>query len=78
MFLFLNRRASLLDTTSSSPGYHQVQDKDYPRKTYTLDGLVDVEKFWYDMWEICIFTPLGGSAALSGQEITLEVAIICQ
>ena len=55
-----------------------MQDKDYPRNTYTLDGLVDVEKFWYDMWEICIFTPLGGSAALSGQEITLEVAIICQ
>lgn len=25
------------------------------------------------MWDICIFTPLGGSSALTGQEITLEV-----
>ena len=25
------------------------------------------------MWEVCIFTSLGGSSALSGQEITLEV-----
>ena len=24
VFLFLNRQASLLDTTSSAPGYHQV------------------------------------------------------
>ena len=40
---------------------------------YSLDTLVEVEHYWYDLWEICINTPLGESSSLSGQEITLEV-----
>ena len=45
----------------------------YPRKEYGLKSLVDVEHYWYDMWEICLNTSLGESSMLSGQEITLEV-----
>eukprot|EP00092_Neocalanus_flemingeri_P000749 GFUD01000793.1.p1 GENE.GFUD01000793.1~~GFUD01000793.1.p1 ORF type:complete len:1909 (+),score=561.12 GFUD01000793.1:540-5729(+) len=74
VFLFLNRYASLLDTTSSGPGYHQVDaDRNFPLEEYTLASLTDVEQYWHRLWEVCIFTPLGGSSALSGQEITLEV-----
>jgi len=74
VFLFMNRHASLLDTTTSGPGYHQVDaDKNFPLEEYTLSSLPDVEQFWHRLWEVCIFTPLGGSSALSGQEITLEV-----
>lgn len=74
VFIFLNRHSSLLDTTSSGPGYHQVDpDRTFPQEEYTLSSLTDVEQFWHRLWEVCIFTPLGGSSALSGQEITLEV-----
>ena len=74
VFLYLNRRASVVDTTSSSPGYHQVEaEGNYPLEMYTLSTLSDVEQFWHRLWEVCIFTPLGGSSAVSGQEITLEV-----
>lgn len=74
VFLFLNRNVSLLDTTSSGPGYHQVDaDKTFPHEEYVLSSMTDVEQFWHRLWEVCIFTPLGGSSALSGQEITLEV-----
>jgi len=63
-----------LDTTGSSPGYHQVERNcQYPQETYTLTSLEAVEQFWHRLWEVCIFTPLGGSLALTGQEITLEV-----
>ena len=36
-------------------------------KTYNLTSLGQVERYWYDMWEICISTPLGESSGLSGQ-----------
>jgi len=74
VFLFLNQRSSLRDTTTSSPGYHQVTaDKMFASTEYALHSMVDVEKFWYDMWLICVYTPLGGSAAVTGQEIILEL-----
>ena len=34
---------------------------------YTLTTLSDVEQFWHRLWEVCLFTPLGGSSAVSGQ-----------
>ena len=50
-----------------------MENKEYPMKSYELSDLSDVEQFWWDMCEICVNTPLGGSANLHGQEITLEV-----
>lgn len=31
-----------------------------------------VEKYWYDMWTICVNTPLGGRLAVHGKDILLE------
>ena len=74
VFLFLNRTVTLLDTRSSAPGYHQIEaDKDYPVEEYRLSCLQEVEQYWHRMWEICLFTPLGGPSSVTGQEITLEV-----
>merc|ERR1740128_565732 len=74
VFIYVNQHSSILDTTSSLSGYHQVEEgKEYTRKVYTMTSLVEVEHYWYDLWEICINTPLGESSSLSGQEITLEV-----
>jgi hypothetical protein len=42
-------------------------------KSYELTDLSDVERYWWNLYEICLNTPLGGSSNLLGQEITLEV-----
>ena len=73
VFFYINERASLYDTTSSAKGYHQVEDKPYTVNTYEFETQTDVEKYWYQMYEICVYTPLGGSMSLIGKEITLEV-----
>ncbi|XP_020291475.1 general transcription factor 3C polypeptide 1 isoform X2 [Pseudomyrmex gracilis] len=31
-----------------------------------------VEKYWYDMWTICVNTPLGGRCVMHGKDILLE------
>lgn len=31
-----------------------------------------VEKYWYDMWTICVNTPLGGRLVVHGKDILLE------
>jgi len=40
VFLFLNQRASLLDTSGSAPGYHQVEgERDYPVEEFELSSM---------------------------------------
>ena len=41
-------------------------------RTYTFDTLDMLEKYWYEMYEICMHTPLGGSSALLGKEVVFE------
>ncbi|XP_057333470.1 general transcription factor 3C polypeptide 1 [Microplitis mediator] len=72
VFIYLNRRSELTDTTSSAPGYHKIEDKTYPVTAYTFDKLQAIENYWYDMWQICVCTRLGGRQAVEGTEITLE------
>ena len=72
VFLFINRHSQLMDTTSTSIGYHKIEDKTYPIIKYTLNSITEVEKYWYDMWEICIDTCLGGRLAVQGKDILLE------
>ena len=48
VFLYLNRKSSIMDTTSSCPGYHQVDpERNYPIEQYSLATLSDVEVFWH-------------------------------
>ena len=54
--------------------WRQVERKEYVVNTYELTSLADLEQFWWDMHEICVNTPLGGSSLLHGQEITIEVS----
>ncbi|GFG28372.1 hypothetical protein Cfor_01748 [Coptotermes formosanus] len=74
VFVFLNRKATLLDTTPSRPGYHQVsEDMTYTEHKYEFHTLDDVDKYWYEMWNFCIHTQLGGRMCVTGKDIVLEV-----
>lgn len=72
VFLYVNRRSELMDTTSSAPGYHKIEDKTYPVTKYNFNEMYIVEKYWYDMWNICVNTPLGGRLVVQGKDILLE------
>ncbi|XP_034950383.1 general transcription factor 3C polypeptide 1 [Chelonus insularis] len=72
IFIFLNKKSELMDTTTSAAGYHKIEDKEYPVSKYFFERITDVEKYWYDMWHICINTHLGGRLAVQGTEIILE------
>ncbi|KAK7085487.1 hypothetical protein SK128_012512 [Halocaridina rubra] len=74
VFIYINSRASLIDTTTSSPGYHQISaDKEYVRKEYTFSCIQDVHQYWYDMWTIAMHTPLGGHNCMQGKKITIQI-----
>lgn len=72
VFVYTNRRAELWDTTTSAPGYHHIEEKEYPVEKYFFDSTAVVEKYWYDMWNYCIHTSLGGRLAVQGKDIVLE------
>ena len=74
VFVYVNQYTTLLNTTTSATGYHQVEDKEYDATSYHLNTLDDVAKYWYDMYEICIYTPLNQAvnSGLVGKEVTLE------
>ena len=74
VFVYVNQYTTLLNTTTSATGYHQVEDKEYDATSYHLKTLDDVAKYWYDMYEICIYTPLNQAvnSGLVGKEVTLE------
>ncbi|XP_069672695.1 general transcription factor 3C polypeptide 1 [Periplaneta americana] len=74
VFIFLNRKTTLLDTTPSRPGYHQVsEDVEYAQHKYEFHRLDDIDKYWYEMWNFCIHTQLGGRMYVTGKDIVLEV-----
>lgn len=46
-FIYVNRHASLVDTTISRPGYHRISvDKEYVRYEYFFNCFQDVLQYW--------------------------------
>ncbi|XP_066992630.2 general transcription factor 3C polypeptide 1 [Anabrus simplex] len=72
VLFYLNRRTTLLDTVSSKPGYHQISDEIYDEHTYEFSVAGDVDKYWYDLWNTCLHTRLGGRMCVQGKDIVLE------
>lgn len=72
VFIYLNKNTELLDTTSSAAGYHKIEDKPYPVTKYTFSSMGIVENYWYDVWNTCINTCLGGRSVVEGKDILLE------
>lgn len=74
VFIYLNKNSSLMDTTTSPAGYHQIsRDLDYKVMRFHFGSFQDVDQYWYQMWFICVNTALGGRMCVSGKEITVEV-----
>ena len=73
VFFYLNRKAILVDTTTSQQGYHQIStDMEYVKKYYEFDTYKDVVVYWCDMFTICMHTPLARHSSMIGKKITLE------
>ena len=74
VFIYLNRNTSVLDTTTSPPGYHHIaRERTYESKNYTFETMDDLHSYWFDVWTICSHTPLGSVNTVAGQSITLEL-----
>ncbi|XP_030759569.1 general transcription factor 3C polypeptide 1 [Sitophilus oryzae] len=71
-FIYLNRRASLLETMTSEPSYHKVSDKEYKRLRFQFNTFADVLKYWSTMYNICMNTPLNNRLTMIGKIITVE------
>ena len=73
VFFYLNRKAILVDTTTSQQGYHQIStDMEYIKKYYEFITFKDVVVYWCDMFTICMHTPLARHSSMVGKKITLE------
>lgn len=57
-FFYINRYATLYDTTPSEQGFYYVSDRDYDEKKYEFNTVDDVYGFWNDMHGICMNTKL--------------------
>lgn len=53
MFFYLNRHATLWDTTSTKPSYLTIEDKEYPKIKFHFQTGQDVIKYWSTMNSIC-------------------------
>ncbi|KAJ8939733.1 hypothetical protein NQ314_011019 [Rhamnusium bicolor] len=69
IFIYLNRRASLLDTTTSEPAYHKISNKEYRQIAFFLNTQADVDSYWYNVYGLSLNTKL--NAKQGGQLITL-------
>ncbi|KAF2899021.1 hypothetical protein ILUMI_07153, partial [Ignelater luminosus] len=74
LFVYLNRNATLLDTTTNIAGYHYVEEKEYRELKYHFSSATDVETYWCDMWNICTNSKLGVRNIVAGTYITIELA----
>ncbi|KAF7286167.1 hypothetical protein GWI33_007129 [Rhynchophorus ferrugineus] len=72
IFLYLNRRASLLETMDSEPAYHKVTVKNYNKVEFTFNTMDDILKYWSTLHTISMNTPLNSRYIMSGKTITLE------
>lgn len=58
-YMYLNRNASNLDTTTNSGEYLQMDIKEYDQRRYFFDSAETLSDYWKDLMNICINTPVG-------------------
>lgn len=73
-FYFLNRRATLLNTITSRPGYIRTSIQDYTEQFYEFNSYKYVQTYWDDMYKICMSTKLNRRSASDGKQLIYKVA----
>lgn len=62
VFVYLHKKATIVDTRTSLPGYMFTRTPDsdeFPVRHYNFSTLEDVEKYWSELMDICLSTSLG-------------------
>ncbi|KAL3287444.1 hypothetical protein HHI36_001915 [Cryptolaemus montrouzieri] len=72
IFLYLNRRTTLYDTSTSAPSYHKVTPKNYKQISFIFSSRNNVEAYWCQLWTISMNTPLGQRTVMEGKSVTIE------
>ena len=70
-FVYINTKATLLDTTSSERHYMLIEDKEYPRIDYDFESLYHIEDYWYKLHRIALESSLGARDGMEGMEVTI-------
>lgn len=71
-YIHLNRKASLLDTTSSEHGYMEVSEKEYPEENFTFNAEQDLVDYWNRMHEIGLNTKINKKALADGKYLEVD------
>lgn len=58
-YIYVNRYASIMNTTESLPGYCFITKKEYQLKSYIFNTMDDVTSYWHSLYRICLGTMLG-------------------
>lgn len=60
MWVYLNRRAKILDTTNSEAGYKHINsEREYKPINFDLRSFDDIHNYWTSLQRICVYTKLG-------------------
>lgn len=68
LFVYLNRRTTLFDTSSSEPGYCFIAQKDYPRLEYYFSVSDNINRYWQQLYQICTNTRLNRRGSLPSDQ----------
>ena len=71
-FIYLNRKASLLDTSPSDEGFLEVSDMEYREMNFFFQSPNDVNDYWNQMHEIAINTRINKKGLALGKVIEIE------
>ncbi|XP_037936910.1 general transcription factor 3C polypeptide 1 [Teleopsis dalmanni] len=60
MWVYLNRHAHILETTTSEPSYFRINpNRSYDTMRFEFNTSDDVNQYWTNLHRICIYTKLG-------------------
>ncbi|XP_055911802.1 general transcription factor 3C polypeptide 1 [Eupeodes corollae] len=60
IWVYLNRKATVVDTTPSEPGYLTINgDREYTKIDFNFKKMSDIKQYWNCLHKICLITKLG-------------------
>lgn len=69
MWVYLNRRARVLDTTNSEAGYKFINsEREYTPLLFDLRSFEDINCYWTTLQRICVYTKLGFRSRSTNKE----------